>query len=396
MDISDSILLNYRIVVVPDNINTPLEHTSNMVRIYFPTAEQRYKFQCLRELNLQKSIDSGLKTEKDTLEFHKDTSCWSDEQQKIIDNGPEHLKFLSDEIASTKNIVKKKNLIKQLKDFENKYNATYGHYLSIVSCSAEYVANKTIYDYSIFLLCKDNEGCPLFNSESAFISCQNEYPEFIAFLGEQIATPELFGVKEIRKLARSSFWRILWSSCKDNLYSLFNFPAKDLNIYQLTLVMWSRLYDSVFEDPNRPPLSVIEDDDQLDEWLENKNKESSKKSDNLDIKKANDHHENLKIIDGYYSNICICGIGNHKAKGLGEQRRHDDSCSWGRWIAYSQEEKDNMADKIFAMNTTKVQEVLHKEFDKIASSNLIEEQKLRDKKSRIALGSNVNHKKIYR
>jgi len=124
MDISDSILLNYRIVVVPDNINTPLEHTSNMVRIYFPTAEQRYKFQCLRELNLQKSIDSGLKTEKDTLEFHKDTSCWSDEQQKIIDNGPEHLKFLSDEIASTKNIVKKKNLIKQLKDFENKYNAT--------------------------------------------------------------------------------------------------------------------------------------------------------------------------------------------------------------------------------------------------------------------------------
>lgn len=71
---------------------------------------------------------------------------------------------------------------------------------------------------------------------------------------------------DLRELSRTEPWRTLWSVAKAE-GSLFGIPAIMLTAEQKNLVMWSRIYDNVFESPDCPPDEVIEEDDMLDGWL---------------------------------------------------------------------------------------------------------------------------------
>ena len=70
----------------------------------------------------------------------------------------------------------------------------------------------------------------------------------------------------MRELSRTEPWRTLWAIAKTES-ALFGFPAIKLTAQQKTLIMWSRIYDSVYESMECPPDEVIEEDDMLDGWL---------------------------------------------------------------------------------------------------------------------------------
>jgi hypothetical protein len=71
---------------------------------------------------------------------------------------------------------------------------------------------------------------------------------------------------EYRELARSDPWRQYWNARKA-AGSVFGIPAIDLNEEQRQLSAYSTLYDNVYEHPERPPESIVNDDDVLDGWL---------------------------------------------------------------------------------------------------------------------------------
>lgn len=49
---------------------------------------------------------------------------------------------------------------------------------------------------------------------------------------------------------------------------IFSGPIGDWDINKVSLCWWSKFYDSVFEHPERPPQHIIEDNKELDRWIE--------------------------------------------------------------------------------------------------------------------------------
>jgi HPt (histidine-containing phosphotransfer) domain-containing protein len=94
----------------------------------------------------------------------------------------------------------------------------------------------------------------------------------------------------IRQVARSSLWRIRYVTSQKATESLFGIPTSQYTNDMLNLAYWSNFYQSVYEmmPKDRPPDSIIDDDDSLDaymkdfyeernredasEWSKNKNK----------------------------------------------------------------------------------------------------------------------------
>jgi hypothetical protein len=91
----------------------------------------------------------------------------------------------------------------------------------------------------------------------------------------------------IRELARNEPWRSHWSvSDKNNVFAR---PLMEWTDEQQSLVIWSKLYDSLREHTEPPPEEVVSDDDAFDGWLilqSRKNKqEVAKKSGEMSISK---------------------------------------------------------------------------------------------------------------
>jgi hypothetical protein len=79
-------------------------------------------------------------------------------------------------------------------------------------------------------------------------------------------------------LARTEPWKSIWIAGKTES-SVFGKPSSELTEEQKAIVLWSRMYDSVYENPKCPPDFIINDDDTLDGWLitQNRKRESEVK-----------------------------------------------------------------------------------------------------------------------
>lgn len=71
----------------------------------------------------------------------------------------------------------------------------------------------------------------------------------------------------IRALARSSFWKAIWSNRGFGFDLFTKRKNTDLTINQRNLLTWSRIYDNVQESLECPTDDVINDDDMLDGWF---------------------------------------------------------------------------------------------------------------------------------
>lgn len=72
--------------------------------------------------------------------------------------------------------------------------------------------------------------------------------------------------KDFRKVARSSPFRTMWSTSKTR-GDVFGKCSTQMDGQQLSLVSYAGMYDSVYEHPESPVESIIDDDDALDGWF---------------------------------------------------------------------------------------------------------------------------------
>lgn len=111
-----------------------------------------------------------------------------------------------------------------------------------------------------------------------FGSMQTSYQDFTAIVSE--INKHALQTYHYRQIARSDLWRSFWSIDKNNIFSG---PVSLWSEEQRTLAGYSAMYDSVFEHPEKPVDSVIEDDDMLDGWMINQRRtiEKSKQQDSI-------------------------------------------------------------------------------------------------------------------
>lgn len=82
---------------------------------------------------------------------------------------------------------------------------------------------------------------------------------------------------QCRELARNEPWKSIWSISKNIHNKLFyNDSQSDLTLNQKNLVIWSQIYDNIYESIECPAKSVIDDDDMLDGWLILQNRKHEK------------------------------------------------------------------------------------------------------------------------
>jgi hypothetical protein len=91
---------------------------------------------------------------------------------------------------------------------------------------------------------------------------QNEYTYFNNLVNE--INKNSISIEDFKRLVRHQLWKNYWTCNKVNV---FNSSVADLTDEQRTLINLSRMYDSVYDHPDCPPESVINDDDMLDGWM---------------------------------------------------------------------------------------------------------------------------------
>jgi hypothetical protein len=126
----------------------------------------------------------------------------------------------------------------------------------------------------------------------------------------------------IRELARTEPWRTTWGVAKSEK-SLFGIPATMLTTEQKSLVVWSRIYDSVYESTECPPETVILDDDMLDGWLilqSREREEERKKAHGFTGKKGPSGQEVFLFADGAEDAERIQAMNDPHGKSVLRQR----------------------------------------------------------------------------
>jgi hypothetical protein len=317
----------------------------------------------------------------------KRDNVWTDEHDKELEVLKEELDRLKNDLESAK-LKSQKILIQRRIDAISPllYNIQNTYYLLFEDPSLEYYSTKQELKY---LVANTTLSYPLlgqlWNSVNELES--DNRVDFVRFLIQNYySSQKIIEETEIRKVARSNYWRICFKHKKDRL-----FDNVSLTMDQLRLLYWSEVYDSVYESYERPPNDVIEDDTRLDEWLQEQSVKADKdrKQKFFDKRspksKMHDAQEVGSMVDGFYSNKCTC----KKPKGY-----HEKSCLYGVFLYYSEQDRQQKIKEVQESNPSIIRNTLDKEYRVIQKSGTIQEQDLRkDKQTRAILGMPTNTKK---
>lgn len=352
-----------------------------------PVVEDWNFFLYIRRLEEGKSIEAKVPTEREVFKTAREADYWTQEDDRVQKEADEHIKFLESEIANQKFSSRRKRIEKQLEETKKLRSVvlTKSNYLK--TQTSEYLAHEVAVFSLLMRIVKNIDGTPFWPDEEKFLHHTRKYPELIAFLSYHLLTEGAWDTIEIREIARHPEWRLVWSLSKENLSTLFNRPIGDLNMNQKLLTYWSRVYDIGFEDPDRPSDDIIEDDERYDEWLSNRDLERKEGKIDGMKKSGSHHHEQGAVMDGEFIESCTCGVGPQKNVGLGLKQQHIGDCLFGSFRYYTPQEKEEISQQVYGRNSKNVRAHINKEHDAVGKHGSIEEQDLRNKKSRILLGS---------
>lgn len=348
-----------------------------------PVLQDKIFAKYLYDSELKRLIDNNIAPSiEDSLKEHRALGLWGNEQEDKLKKIPGFIEDTEANIKIENNGVRKKKLQKWLKTLYTMYNELINAKNTLLSSTAEAIANENATIYLVWRCIRNIDNERLWPTYESALSSED-----IAYIKELISiyniNQSFLDIKIIRRIARSALWRIRWSACKDNIKSLFGREANDLDMNQFMLVYWSQIYDSVYDAYERPPNDVIEDDERLDNWLkeqgEKVNRDAAQKFYGKG-KTKNTKHTNDKIAKSGEVFSCVEGYYNED----------------GTFIKYSEEERWKEIERIRKLNEPNSRRLKAKEEQELQKSPgvFIQESKLRKNKETIeSMGGNITKEK---
>jgi len=384
MSVQDNInkvLWNRRIVTIPDHVDRPPGLDYVVLRDL--TVEDRNLYLFIKSTEEKRAKRDGVPSEKELMANAREGGYWGQFEDEVEAKSEDHLAFLRAELEAKKKFKARQNIIKlQIEDVLAKQEAVSRKRTEFRMNSAEYSAH----EFASFALLRrvtlDIYGQEVFKDEQEFLVYKNNYLVFLYYLIQEIMNEGILPTKDIRAVAKSTEWRLIWVLSRENLPAIFNRPLGDLTLNHRLLIYWSRIYDSAFERAEPPSQEIVNDDEKFDNWLVEKDTGSKVKEDG-----ASDYQEEGRMIEGYFVNDCYCGMkAKNKGRGLGERLPHESTCPYGKWHQNTPEEKAKVAERIYSKNKPGMRKFMDSEIENVSRRGLIEEQHLRGKKSRELLG----------
>lgn len=226
------------------------------LKILQPTIEQEFEFNDIYMQAYQKAANDDIKTEDEMIEWMMGHGLWSTEEDDKIEQIKKDADKLKKEIYNAKtNYHLRETLRVYLRTAESaigKLREKRGAYFAN-TCEGIATSEKL---YAFLMANTYLNGQPHdFKNGPSFDYLSTSY--YTQILSE----------KMIRYLARTEPWRSFWLLNGSNTIDLFIKNGRELSIDQRNILVWSKMYDNVYESMEVPPDFVIEDDDMLDGWF---------------------------------------------------------------------------------------------------------------------------------
>ena len=211
--------------------------------------EIKYEANLVYKEKLEECIEVGLLRDADMSQFLIEIGVWTEKERDYLENKKIGITHQIDTwkvklFEACFNKKERDQIRVYLETAKREYNRLFflRHCLDQFTCEGVALQAKT--NYIIENCSKDKQALS----------------QVLHFYNDSYISDEI-----IRELARTDPWQSTWSCAKNN--QLFNKSASEYTDDQKRLVYWSRLYDSIYENPDCPSDDVIQDEDLLDGWL---------------------------------------------------------------------------------------------------------------------------------
>lgn len=250
------------------------EFRDQPVLVFEPTPLVKVQAQVIYQREFRRAILEGVPTEDSMLDILKQKRMWDDIREGELKLVPERIEALKVELYNAYFRFRRRDQIKKSidtlrfrevelsKERERFKHASAEGYA--IACRNKHLICASTFDMSNTLVFKDDYD-------------KYSQPELELFI--QSYLQEKVDDSVIRKLSREEPWRSIWSAGKAE-GSVFGKSSSLLSHEQKMLIIWSKLYDNIYESPECPPEEVLDDDDCLDGWLvvQGKKREQDKKA----------------------------------------------------------------------------------------------------------------------
>ena len=208
----------------------------------------------------RRSQNDGFLTEEELLEQMKERGLWSQKDEDRIEGLQKDIDRLKVELFQNKN---KKKICDDIRVYLKAGKKQLNEMLHKKHAYAE----------------NSCEGITQLEKVKAFVNmCCYEVKDGVEELYDYDEVPvdyiaklygmQILGESSVREIARNEPWRSLWVMNDTKVFNLFaNNMEHQLTVDQRNLMVWSRMYDNVYESMECPTDDVIEDDDMLDGWF---------------------------------------------------------------------------------------------------------------------------------
>jgi hypothetical protein len=286
-------------------------------KLVYPDIHIKYEAEIYAQEEYDKNKYNEWIAEEDIVYFLIDLGMWTfDGENKLIklETDIENIKI--DLYKSFLNPTKQKTIRKQLGKLRNQYNNLYNIRHSLDHITLEGYCNSIKNDYIL--------SNSIYNSNEDLVFSGDNVDTFLLKNISNYLSQNSIDITSFKKIARSGLWRNYWSANKHNL---FDKPVINWTDEQKTLVVLTKMYDSVAEHPESPPDMVIEDDDMLEGWMisqrrENEKEKNKKRNEKLLPGKLNNAHEIFLMASSKEEAKNIYSMNDQQSMGIIQERKN--------------------------------------------------------------------------
>lgn len=221
---------------------------------------------------IEDSKYSGLITRDQAAIFLQRKKIWVPQDEKVLKDTNELLDsykvdYYRSEVMH-KGEKEKERILKYLKTVQKNIEKLYLRKYSLDHMTLESYAENARDELLVAISITDSLDNPIYTYENFKYKDTFILKRFLNEFSRNLITEAKY-----REIARTEPFRSIWSLGKENC---FGKPSCDLSLDQRNLMLYSRMYDNVYENMDRPTDKIINNDYMLDGWFVLQKKEADK------------------------------------------------------------------------------------------------------------------------
>ena len=270
-------------------ISGKLYITINGIRytVHAPNADQKYEAELFYESVIEDNKYDTWFRKENILNILKYVGLWDDDDDIMLTDTEKKIETLKHNLYTNRLLAEKtKNIRQDLTEKKQFLDKLLNRKHSLDYLTLEDYANIRKNEY---LIVHNTYGL---NNQLIFSDVANIDTKLFFAISTNISE-SFISIEQYKTMAKHEYWKNIWNSNKNHL---FTGPACLYTDEQKTLINISLMYDRIYEHPECPDESVVNDDDMLDGWMIDQKKKNEEKKKENNAKDLVNKHKNAKEI----------------------------------------------------------------------------------------------------